>query len=111
MASLGLVGVAAFSVQFISRIILFIKKRTVFNVTVLVAYLGIEMMSLVNPGIFCPVPYLFLVTMFIAIVEYVNETDDIKDLTDDILLSQEKEEELDDLDDEEGDVIIPVIYK
>ncbi len=111
MASLGLVGIAAFSVQFISRIILFIKKRTVFNVTILVAYLGIEMMSLVNPGIFCPIPYLFLVTMFISIVEYVNETDDVTDLTDDILLSQEKEEELDDLDDNEGDVIIPVIYK
>jgi len=49
--------------------------------------------------------------MFISIVEYVNETDDVTDLTDDILLSQEKEEELDDLDDNKGDVIIPVIYK
>ncbi len=31
------------------------------------------MMSLVNPGVFCPVPYLFLVTMFIVIVEKCNE--------------------------------------
>lgn len=111
MASLGLVGVAAYSVQFISRIILFIKKRTVFNVTVLVAYLGIEMMSLVNPGIFCPVPYLFLVTMFLSIVEYVNETDSVKDLKDDILLSQEKEEQLDEDEEEDEDELVPIIYK
>ncbi len=111
MASLGLVGAVAFAVQGISRIILLIKKRTVFNVTVLVSYLGIEMMSLVNPGIFCPIPYLFLVTMFMSLVEFVNETDAVKGLKDDILLSQEKEILDDEDEDENEDELIPVIYK
>ena len=40
-----------------------------FNITVFISYAGLEMMSLVNPGIFCPLPYLFLITMFFVIVE------------------------------------------
>lgn len=112
MGSLGLVGIVAYSVQLISRLILFVKKRTVFNITILVSYLGIEMMSLVNPGIFCPVPYLFLVTMFMAIVELVNTTDSTNGLQDDIWLSQEKEikNDIDD-DEEDEDEIVPIIYK
>jgi hypothetical protein len=67
MGSLGLVGIAAFSIQGISRIIQFVRKRTVFNITLLVSYIGLEMMSLVNPGILCPVPYLLIITMFLSL--------------------------------------------
>lgn len=72
IGSLGIVGIIAYIYQLCTRLYIFIKKRTVFNITILVSYLGIEMMSLVNPGVFCPLPYLFLVTMFIVIVEKVN---------------------------------------
>lgn len=74
IGSLGLVGAAAYIYQGLTRLyILLVKRTTAFNVAVAVAYLGVEMMSLVNPGVFCPVPYLFLVTMLIVIVEKCNE--------------------------------------
>ena len=73
IASFGIVGVLGYVYQGITRLYILFKKTTVFNIAVAVAYIGVEMMSLVNPGVFCPVPYLFLVTMFIVIVEKCNE--------------------------------------
>lgn len=72
-ASFGIVGIAAYSYQFIRRIILLWKKPTMFNMTVFLSYVSLELMSLVNPGIFSPIPYLLIVTMFFAIVERCNE--------------------------------------
>ena len=102
MASLGLIGIAAYAIQAIQRLILFLKKRTIFNITVLSSYLGIEMMSLVNPGIFCPIPYLFLVTMFMSIVEINNSTDDTLSIGDDVDKNQ-LVEAMSDMDDEDDD--------
>ncbi len=91
MGSLGTVGIVAFSVQLVNRFYVFLKKRTVFNITALVSYIGIEMMSLVNPGIFCPLPYLFLVTMFLSVVELINKTESSKSLSNDIEKNQDNE--------------------
>lgn len=84
MASLGTLGIVTFAIQIMWRFYLFLKKKTVFNITILVSYIGLEMMSLVNPGIFCPVPFLFMITMYMAIVEMINKTDTTKDLASDI---------------------------
>jgi hypothetical protein len=73
IASFGIVGVLGYAYQGITRFVILLKRTTVFNIAVAVSYFGVEMMSLVNPGVFCPVPYLFLVTMFIVIVEKCNE--------------------------------------
>jgi hypothetical protein len=73
IASFGIVGVVAYVYQALTRLFIMLRRTTVFNVAVTVSYLGVEMMSLVNPGVFCPVPYLFLVTMFVVIVEKCNE--------------------------------------
>ena len=40
--------------------------------TVFLSYISLELISLVNPGIFSPIPYLLIVTMFFAIVERCN---------------------------------------
>lgn len=72
-ASFGTIGIAAFVYQFIRRNVLLWRKATLFNMTVFISYMSLEMMSLVNPGIFCPLPYLLLVTMFFVIVEKCNE--------------------------------------
>lgn len=72
-ASFGIVGIAAYSYQFIRRMILLWKKPTMFNMTVFLSYVSLELMSLVNPGIFSPIPYLLIITMFFAIVERCNE--------------------------------------
>ncbi|MBE6835969.1 MAG: O-antigen ligase family protein [Ruminococcaceae bacterium] len=73
IASFGIVGVIAYVYQGLTRLYIMLKRTTVFNIAVVGSYLGVEMMSLVNPGVFCPVPYLFLVTMFVVIVEKCNE--------------------------------------
>ena len=68
-ASFGGVGIAAYVYQFIKRNILIWKKPTLFNMTIFLSYISLEMMSLVNPGILCPLPYLMLVTLFMVVVE------------------------------------------
>lgn len=72
-ASFGVVGIVAFIYQFIKRNTLIWKKATLFNMTIFLSYISLEMMSLVNPGILCPVPYLMLITLFLVIVEKCNE--------------------------------------
>lgn len=72
-ASFGAVGIVAFVYQFIKRNLLIWKKATLFNMTVFLSYISLEMMSLVNPGILCPVPYLLLVTLFMVVVEKCDD--------------------------------------
>ncbi len=68
-ASFGIVGIVTFAYQFIKRIVLIWRKATLFNMTIFLSYISLEMMSLVNPGVFCPMPYLLYVTLFMVIVE------------------------------------------
>lgn len=107
MASLGTLGIVAFAIQIMWRFYIFLKKKTVFNLTILVSYVGLEMMSLVNPGMFCPIPYLFMVTMYLALVEMINKTDATKDLASDIdeeqLFSDSDDRIEDDVYDEEDE--------
>lgn len=73
IGSLGITGAVAFIYQIISRIFILLKTKSLFNIILLISYTGLEMISLVNPGIFCPLPYLFLITMFMVIAEKLNE--------------------------------------
>ena len=68
-ASFGLVGIGTYLYQFIKRNLLIWKKPTLFNMTIFLSYISLEMMSLVNPGVFCPIPYLLYVTLFMVLVE------------------------------------------
>lgn len=68
-ASFGTFGIIAYVYQFIKRNVLIWRKATLFNMTIFLSYISLEMMSLVNPGILCPFPYLMLVTLFLAVVE------------------------------------------
>ncbi len=72
-ASFGVVGIVTFAYQFVRRNILIWKKATLFNMTIFLSYISLEMMSLVNPGILCPLPYLMLVTLFMVVVEKCDE--------------------------------------
>lgn len=71
--SFGIVGIVAFVYQFIKRNMLIWKKATLFNMTIFLSYISLELMSLVNPGIFCPVPYLLLVVIFMIVVEKCDD--------------------------------------
>ncbi len=68
-ASMGIVGILAYVYQFIKRMFLLWRKPTLFNMTVFLSYVSLELMSLVNPGLFCPIPYLLIVTIFFVVVE------------------------------------------
>lgn len=73
--SFGTVGIVAFVYQFIKRNALIWKKATLFNMTIFLSYISLELMSLVNPGIFCPIPYLLLVVIYLIVVEKCNDTE------------------------------------
>ena len=72
-ASFGCLGIIAFIYQFIKRNALIWKKATLFNMSIFLSYISLEMMSLVNPGILCPMPYLLLITLFLVVVEKCDD--------------------------------------
>jgi hypothetical protein len=69
IGSMGVVGAAAYLFQYIVRCMIFLRRRTKFHLTLFLAWAGLEMMSLVNPGVFAPIPYLLLITMFLVFAE------------------------------------------
>lgn len=72
IGSFGILGVGAFSYQFYKRFKFLFEHTTHFNLTVFISFLGLTMMSTVNPGEFCPIPYGFIITLFFVICEKVN---------------------------------------
>ena len=73
LASFGIVGAIAYGYQLFCRARVLLRVRTKFNYTVFLSYFGLGMMSLVNPGLFSPIPYLFILTMMFVVVEKKNE--------------------------------------
>lgn len=76
IGSFGVFGIAAYGYLLYLRIKTLIKNFTFFNITMFLSYIGLEMMSFVNPGIFVPFPYLFLVTVYFVIMERCNSEKD-----------------------------------
>ena len=75
IGSLGVVGAAAYIYQYIVRVKIFLRRpATRFRLTLFLAWVGLEMMSLVNPGVFAPVPYLMILTILIVVAEKTVET-------------------------------------
>lgn len=75
IGSTGLVGVAAYAYQFYIRNKILWTRVTPFKLALGVSYIGIVMMSLVNPGEFVPLPYELLVVLFFIIAEKCSDTD------------------------------------
>ena len=73
IGSLGLVGVAAYGYQFFGRCRLVFKKPTLSSLTLGISYSGILLMSMVNPGEFCPVPYELLAVLLFIFLELPNK--------------------------------------
>ncbi len=69
LASTGITGVIAYTFLNIQRLICFIKNISFFSVILFTAFTALEMMSLVNPGIFAPYPYLMFATIYFAVME------------------------------------------
>ncbi len=69
VGGLGTVGILAYGYQLVERIIIFFKNRNLLNFTFLMSYFGLFIMSQVNPGEFCPLPYTALAVTFFVIME------------------------------------------
>ncbi len=70
IGSFGILGIIAYGYLLYERIKLYVKNISFFNTIVFISYIGLELMSFVNPGIFSPFPYLFLVTVYFVIIEH-----------------------------------------
>ena len=65
----GIVGILAYGYQLVERIVLYFKNRTLINLTFFLSYVGLFLMSQVNPGEFCPMPYAALAMTYFALIE------------------------------------------
>lgn len=79
--SFGICGIAAYGYLIYLRIKTLHKNLTFFNIIMFISYIGLELMSLVNPGIFAPFPYLFLITIYFVMMERCNNDNDKKILS------------------------------
>lgn len=75
VGSFGLVGVVAYSYQIYGRISLIFKKIDRTSMALGLSYLGILLMSQVNPGEFCPLPYGALAVIIFVLLE-IHQTKD-----------------------------------
>ena len=69
MGSMGLVGIAAYGVLMRDRIALLRAGKTPFVRALALSYLGMLLISLTNPGEFCPFPNAALMVMVFTLAE------------------------------------------
>ena len=69
IGSFGLVGVLGYGWLYLNRAKIFLQNRSPFHVTLLLSWVAVELMSLVNPGVFVPVPYLLMVVIMLVVAE------------------------------------------
>ena len=69
IGSMGAVGIFGYSAQFFGRAKLIFKKMDFWSLCLGVSYLGILLMSQVNPGEFCPLPFELLTVLLFILQE------------------------------------------
>ena len=77
IGSMGLVGVAAYGYQAYARFKLVFVKMSSWSLVLGISYLGILMMSQVNPGEFCPLPFELLTVLLFILQEHRLEQDSL----------------------------------
>lgn len=76
IASMGAVGIAAYATQFFLRMSLIVRRHaTPLRLTLGISYIGLFLMSQINPGEFCPIPYGMLTVVIFALLEQLGETE------------------------------------
>lgn len=69
MASLGVVGIAAYLWNFCARVKMFWENRKNETLIFAISYLAILLMSFTNPGMFCPFPEGALIVLMLSVAE------------------------------------------
>lgn len=76
IASMGSVGIVAYGTQLVLRFSLILQRRnSPLRLTLGLSYVGILLMSQLNPGEFCPVPYGMMVAAIFAMLEQLTDTE------------------------------------
>ncbi|MDD6995775.1 MAG: O-antigen ligase family protein [Candidatus Borkfalkiaceae bacterium] len=74
IGGMGLIGVFCYGYQMFGRIKLILTKKNRWSLVLGISYLGILMMSCVNPGEFCPLPFELLTVMLFIFQEVRLQT-------------------------------------
>ena len=73
VGSMGIVGVLAYLYQFFLRcftlVVGFVRSDKFMTCALGLSYLGVLMMSMLNPGLFCPIPYALLAVLIFALID------------------------------------------
>ncbi len=73
VGSMGIVGILGYLLQLFVRVRTAIKKLNPYTVTFFMCYVGLLLMSQLNPGEFCPLPYGLIAVLLFIMIE--NEPD------------------------------------
>ena len=74
IGSMGMLGVAAYLFEFYTRVHLTVKKFSPSVMTIALSYMGLLLMSQVNPGEFCPLPYGMIAVILFIVIENAPDT-------------------------------------
>ncbi len=69
IGSFGVCGIVCYALRLILRLKVIVTRLNHYTLTMALSFLGITMMSLVNPGEFCPLPYELITTMIFVFLE------------------------------------------
>ncbi|MBE6650781.1 MAG: hypothetical protein E7613_05660 [Ruminococcaceae bacterium] len=72
---LGIVGILAYGYQLIARVKIYLQNRSPLNMTLFMSYIGLWLMSQLNPGEFCPIPYAMMAVIYFAVMERKENED------------------------------------
>ena len=73
IGSLGIFGVVAYLAQFGLRAYTIFRRVSVYKLVMGLSYVGLLLMSQVNPGEFCPIPYALIGVMLFVMAELRDE--------------------------------------
>lgn len=73
LGSTGIVGALAFGYQAFERCRILFRKRNAFHMACLVIYLGLLLISMMQPGEFSPLPYAMMTVMIFVVLEVSDE--------------------------------------
>ncbi len=75
MGSTGIVGLLAYGYQMVVRVRLALSRVDHFRMAAFLSYLGIFLISMLQPGEFCPMPYELLAVCLFVFLELTEEGD------------------------------------
>lgn len=73
LGSMGIVGALAFGYQAFERIRILFRRRDAFHMACALLYLGLLMISMLQPGEFSPLPYAMMTVMIFVVLEASDE--------------------------------------